>query len=919
MTTEKQLIHKTYYETYLTGSEQTAPAQVLGQAYFEEQNSDESFDLSYIRFAQGEIYFHYQDYEAAIFKWENIKNELEPWANKNIGDAYYKLGLLSAAEDKYNSIETEDQTLNIEVALKLFFLYQERNKLENAYETIKRALHINSDYPQVTKIARKFYEENNDYKHAVILAVKESIRTEREEWFSILITYVKGGYTKQFEPDFFAEALLTFYEVSQHAFAQLTTALWNSYRDENSYLTWLRTINDMLLTVDHEASDEWDQTVQLYEETFLELTNGSYYLSEIHDVIPYLLANWMKLSTRSNGLFPSATVLAWNEIFPGTVIPDAVYKAESIIFESENEESGLENALHLYHTINRWAEGHSVEVDYKVKWWVEELINPQIKNHFLLTGKAGSGKTTFVNSLLGDKLFKGSTTSFVVLHDDDDLIMNQIKNDEQIPINYQSELNNLMINETNGLFQVKRPCILMHEHQCAIIDTPPINGSNEARNEIFDSLLLVDGMLYVLDGSSPLTEGEYDVLCQIKNFAPNVKVNFILNKVDLVSSDAQTEALINEIKGKLKNIYPEAEILPYSSLHPFNQQLSQLNGFLYTHYPYSMKEKQEKRTKKVLTLIRKMLANLLQKRVEMEKGLIDSIQWNEDILGRLTGFTNKLTDLQQEKIATITAAYKALLKESKTELKVTLPTLIKESSELIKEESDFKQIHIQLNENMNNRVQDYYEQTLIPALCEKLEDWISSSHEELLESQSYLMEMSGTFNEIYQSEKLSLQCEFTILNDWRRDINRMTGRLQYEKENIMLRRNKPTQVILKGAGKLFGGMNQNKSMLANQYKKYVENESYDEVTESISTKLFLPFELFEKGLKQDISTFFNGPINEVTHTITETEEAIQNGKEGLSDMKANPEIFYDPLKLFEVNLLQQEFMLQAKKDYSRSL
>jgi hypothetical protein len=138
----------------------------------------------------------------------------------------------------------------------------------------------------------------------------------------------------------------------------------------------------------------------------------------------------------------------------------------------------------------------------------------------------------------------------------------------------------------------------------------------------------------------------------------------------------------------------------------------------------------------------------------------------------------------------------------------------------------------------------------------------------------------------------------------------MTGRIQYENENIMLK-NKPAQLLLKSAGKLFGAMNQNKMMLVNQYKKYVENETYEEVTESISQKLFLPFELFEKGLNQDISSFFTAPISEVEETT------IQEEKEGLSEMKANPELFYDPLKLFEVNLLQQEFMLQAKKDYSR--
>lgn len=841
MTTEKQLIHKTFYETFLTGSNQGQPAQVLGQAYFDEQNSDESFDLSYIRFAQGEIYYRYQDYEAAIFKWENINNELEPWAHKNIGDAYYELGLLSAAEDKYISIETEDKTLCSEVALTLFSLYKERNKLENAYEILKNALQLNPDYPQVTKIARDFYEENEDFEHAVKLAVHESIRTEREEWFSILITYIKAGYTKQFQPEFFAEALLTIYEGSSHSFAQFTAALWNSYKNEESYLTWLRTINNMFMTVEPEADDGWDQTVHLFEETFMDLTDGSFYLSELHDVIPNLLANWVKLSTKSNGLFPSATVLAWNEIFPGTIIPDAVYRAESIIFEAENQQSGLENALYLFKTISGWAESHSVEVDYKVNWWMEELINPKIKNHFLLAGKAGSGKTTFVNSIVGDQLFKGRTSSFVVLHDDDELTINHITGSNQQSVQNQRELDELMKSEDAALFQVKRPCILLHEHQCAIIDTPPINGSDAGRNELFDSLLLADGLLYVIDGTSSLSEREYDVLCQMKNFAPDLNVQFLLNKVDLIASDADTQAICAEIKSRIANVYPEAEILPYSSLHPFSQQLSQLNSFLFTHFPYSMKEKKEKRTAKVLTLIRKLLADLLQKRVDMEKGLIDSIQWNEELLGRLKGFTNKLTDLQQEKAEIILSSYRSLIKQSKTELKVKIPELLKESRELIKDDSDFKQLHIMLNDNMNNRIQDYFEQTLLPAICERLESWISASHDELLESQSYLVEMSDTFNEIYKQEKLKLECEFTILEDWRRDINRMTGRIHYEKENIMLKRN-PAQLLLKSAGKLFGAMNQNNMMLVNQYKKYVENESFEEVAKSISKKLFLPFE-----------------------------------------------------------------------------
>lgn len=916
MTREQQLIEKTYYQEFLMGSEDRLPAQVLGQAYFEEQNREDSFDLSYIRFAQGEIYFHDLDYEAAIFKWENIKNELEPWAKKNIGDAYYELGLLSAAEDMYTSIETDEDTLKSEVALKLFSLYKERAKIEHAYETIKKAVLLDPDYPEVTRIARDFYEENEDNQHAVKLAVEELIRTEKEEWFSVITSYVKEGKTKEFKPDFFAEALLTMYHASKHSFISFTNALWESYKEEESYLQWLNTINELFLIAEHEGEQvEWNQIVQLYEHTFIELTDGRYYLEDLHDVIPHLLTIWLKLAARKQALTPAATVLAWNEIFPGRLIQDAVYRAEDIIFDVENHQSGIEQALQLFKTVKTWAKGHALEIDYKITWWLEELLDTKIKHHFLLVGNEGSGKSTFAHSLFGENLYKGPTSSFIVLHDDDELSISEITSSGHHYLDGQRELLEQMEEHSTSLFQVKRPCIFLHENQCALIDAPSINHSRDSRNELFNTLLLADGVLYILDGTSPLSEAEYDVLCQMKKFAPEAKIHFILNKVDLIASDADTQAVINEVKRTISAIYPNAQILPYSSLHPFSQQSSKLNTFINTHFSYEMKEKQDKRTANVLTLIRSVIADLLQKRVDMEKGYTYSIQWNEDILGRLNGLQHKLKDLQHEKVESILSAYKALLKESKLELTETIPKLLKESSEYIKEDSDFKQIHMTLNEKMNDKVRTYVEATLLPTVYHQLDTWISASHDEFLESQSYLVEMSETFNEIYQEQKLSLECNFSLLDDWRRDLNRMTGRVQYEQENIMLK-NKPTQLLLKSAGRLFGTINQSNNMLFNQYKKYIENESYEEVTHTIANKIFLPFELFEKGLSQDVNSFFKDPIHEVKNTIAETEEIIQEGKEGLDNMRANPEVFYDPLKLFEINLLQQEFTFQAKKNYS---
>ncbi|XQY92978.1 GTP-binding protein [Metabacillus sp. HB246100] len=916
MIKENQLIEKAFYKNYVQDQD-GSPFHILGHLYFNEQNQDEDYDLSYIRFAQGELYYSSQDYETAIFKWENIDNELEAWAKMNIGDAYCKLQMLSAAEDMYTSITTDDETLKSEVALKLFTLYCDRQKIDNAYETIHTALLINPDYPNVTRKAREFYEEQQDHQNAVMLAVSECIRTSKEEWYMTLITYVKNRQTLNFSPEYFLPVLQAIYENNKRLFIQLLEAVWFSFKGQSAYLEWLKALNELIRTLTIEDEKEWDSIVSIYENTFMELTDGTYYLRELHHVIPEFISAWLTLSTSKNGLHPSATVLAWNEIFPGTVRQAITSKAESIIFETENDRNSLSDSLQLFHMIHKWANSHSLDLNQKTKWWAEEVMNRELWHHFLLLGQEGSGKTTFVQSLLGDKVYSGSTSSFVVLKDSDELRYEKMTEYTQQTFYSKNDLSRMLNEEPDALYQVFQPSIILHEQKCAIIDTPTIGSVSSIREDIFDTLLLVDGVFYLVDAMDPLTDQDYDLLHQIKSYAPNVKVNFILNKVDFVASDSDAEALKLEMKAKIASIYPHAEVLPYSSLHPFNQQFNQLSRFIDTNFPYDAKEKEERRTAKVLTLIRKMIADLLQKRVDMEKGYIHSIQWNEEILSRLTAFSHKVSDLQSERVESIAKAYRSLLSACRSELEETIPKLLKDSSEQLKEDSDFKTIHLTLNEYMNNKIKEYVEENVLPTIVNQLETWVSASHDELLQNQSFLIEMSDTFNDIYQEDKLSLTCQFAILDDWKRDIDRMTARIFYENENIMLK-NKPTQMLLKGAGKLLGAFNQNNQVLYQQYKKYIENEPYAETTKAISDKLFMPFELFEKGLKKDIESFFTGPIREVKETIEEAEQNIEDGKEGLSNMKANPEVFYDPLKLFEVNLLQQEFMLQAHKDYTKT-
>ena len=69
MTIEKQFIQKIYYKTFLTEDSSIPVAEVLGEAYINESKNEFS-NISNIRFAQGEVYFQTNDFEAAIFKWE---------------------------------------------------------------------------------------------------------------------------------------------------------------------------------------------------------------------------------------------------------------------------------------------------------------------------------------------------------------------------------------------------------------------------------------------------------------------------------------------------------------------------------------------------------------------------------------------------------------------------------------------------------------------------------------------------------------------------------------------------------------------------------------------------------------------------------------------------------------------------------
>ncbi|MBD7938252.1 MULTISPECIES: GTP-binding protein [Cytobacillus] len=914
MNIENQLINKQFHDTFTMNHEHTHPVQVLGDAYLQE-NMKESPDLTMIRFAQGEVYFQHKDYEAAIFKWENIDNEFQPWARKNVADAYFELDLLGTAEEIYLSIDTDSDVLKIEVLLQLFSLYIQQGKLEKAVDAIKKAVFLNPDYPDVTRIARVFFEDHQDWQNAVELAVNEAMRTQEITWFHTLKGYVVEGKTKKTAPKYFIEALTILYQNDVRQFEAISVAFWQSYKGEENYFNWLEEFNQLMQKLDTQSGYHWNELSVIYHDTYFELINGDKQIKEIAKIVPPHLQNWLRISSDTYRLIASSAVLAWSDLFTKSFDAEVINDAERMIEEAMPVGHSLEENYQLFQSIMEWARRHDVLMGARFEWMVKELLDLET-NHVIIAGMSGSGKTEFVQELLGDHVKAENTTATVMYKHADYKELTSISDTAIIPLDSMDDLRTGEKRSDQVLVDYKNSLPFLSQQRMAVMDTPGLSSSNKFRNDVFQYLHFADSLLFILNAEYPLTDRELDIAVKIREQSPSLPVHFILNHMDAASSEEEAMQWMDETADRVSTYFPKATIFAYSPQYDPTEQLKDFAVFLagLNEGRHLMQE----RTEKMLHYIQKSIKFLLDKRIEKENALIDDMNWHEEMLTKLNGAIHQLEDMEEEKVKNISHSYRDIKKTMEDKLAAAIPDILRECSQLIREDSDFSKLHIQLNDEMNERVQQYISEKVLPEYRESIQAWIMESEQEFLTGQAFLVEMGDSFNELYGFEKLQLNCDFRILEDWKRDADRLThGTVRLDKANIMLRHT-PTQMLLKSAGKIFGLIPQNKTMLYNKYKQFVDNEDYREVASQMTDNFIQQFELFEKALDRDIQMFFQSPFAVLEETVKESHMTIANDNQELEKMRSNPEVYHDPLKLFELKWKQYEWMTkkaQTPKQY----
>ncbi|MGP4040915.1 GTP-binding protein [Gracilibacillus sp. D59] len=896
---EKQLINKSYYRTFIEGIKDVDPIKVLGELYIDEQQN-EMPDLSSIRFAQGEVYFLYQDFEAAIFKWENVSNELKPWAQKNIADAHTKMNLLAIAEDYYNAVETDSVVLKTEVLLQLFSLYIQLGKHTKAVESIKNAVNINPDYPDVTDVARVFFEDQQDWDNAIELAVNEAMRTESLSWFVVLEEYVELGHTAKIKPKYFSEVLMTLYNIDLNRFECLATALWNSYKQTDLYFPWLEELNNLLLSIEPERSYVWSKLSNQYRVTYFELMNGKYLIKEFSYLMPSHLTNWMKLSTASDALIASSAVLAWNEIYSSNMEDSIIREAENLLGQSDRYQDGIEDALKLFKSIMKWAAGESLQLDKRFEWIVDELQDLN-EYHLMITGAETSGKSSFVNTLLDEELSKDPANATVLYKDADNAKIHAITNETERSIAERQDFKEAAKDEQT-LISCRMPVSFLNENKLTLIDAPQGTLTNNGNHYLY----LADSLLFVLNADSNLTGNELDMAVRIKEQAPDLPIHFLLCKMDRNTDSQEVMERTEKIVSRIDSYFPNAKVFAFST---YEERKNQLNDFsTFTRSLLDARSIAEERTSKLLYYIKKSIKLLLVKREEVEDSLVDNIKWNEEIVTKLKGAQNQLSDIEENTVQVIKKSYSNIIEDWKQDLTVKIPELIRKSSEVINEDSDFGKIHIELNDEINKRINHYIEETVLPDLSVELQEWIENSQRELNDRQAYLDEMCESFNDLYGEEKIYFECDSKVLDDWKRDMERMTrGNIQLTKVSFMSQHTM-SQFLWKSAGKLIGALAKNNETLHYKYKHYMEGKDYSKTVETIIDEFMQQFELFEKSLERDIKIFFTDPYKVLDEILVETYDVIEDNKGVLSDMRKKPELYRDPITLFEIKLRQYEWM-----------
>jgi ribosome biogenesis GTPase A len=193
--------------------------------------------------------------------------------------------------------------------------------------------------------------------------------------------------------------------------------------------------------------------------------------------------------------------------------------------------------------------------------------------HLVVVGEFNHGKTTFVNSLLGESaLATGVTPTTAAIHHlrwadaPEAFVVYASGRREPIPFGDAKKfaVGGGAVGEEVDFLEIGYPAKLLKE-RILLVDTPGVNDLSHQRADITYSYIpRADAVLFLLDAGQILKESERVFLNDKILKASRDKIVFVITKWDLLSADERTEALAYA-KDQLTKLVKDPVVFPVSA------------------------------------------------------------------------------------------------------------------------------------------------------------------------------------------------------------------------------------------------------------------------------------------------------------------------------------------------------------------
>ena len=230
--------------------------------------------------------------------------------------------------------------------------------------------------------------------------------------------------------------------------------------------------------------------------------------------------------------------------------------------------------------IDRLSSVSSSRGDDKIHENLQEISEKLVGNHFHLVvlGQFKRGKSTFINSLLGEKVLPTAVvplTSIVTLikHGEKEIIEVHFTNGQRKTISrpelsdYVTERGNPENEKKVKHVEVSYPSNYLKDG-VFIIDTPGVGSTFENNTEMtYNYLPRVDAALFLLAVDPPISQAEITFLKDVKQYVE--KIFFIQNKIDYMSEEECQESMLFS-----KQVIEEALGSDNIRIHPLSAKLA---------------------------------------------------------------------------------------------------------------------------------------------------------------------------------------------------------------------------------------------------------------------------------------------------------------------------------------------------------